>query len=71
MAGTAAGDQIWTTTGVVEIDGMGNFPEVPKLAQRDSFLQLTQGKAVYAKPGIGCRGPYTIIKMLIERLPDA
>jgi hypothetical protein len=30
------------------------------------FQQLTEGKAVYGQPGVGCKGPYTIKKIVIE-----
>lgn len=33
------------------------------------FLDLTNGKAVYGKPGEGCIGPYKIVKVELEVLP--
>jgi len=67
--GTAADGQTWTTTGSVETASEGQFPATVQLAMADSFQQLTQGKAVYGQPGVGCRGPYHIARLLIERQP--
>ena len=64
--GTAARGQTWTTTGEIEIEELGNFSAVPDLALKDSFLKLTHGNAIYGLPGVGCNGPYTITRMLIE-----
>ena len=68
IVGTAANDQTWSTMGEVEVEQLGNFPDVPMLALQDSFLKLTHGNAVYGLPGVGCDGPYTIIKMTIEKV---
>jgi hypothetical protein len=56
IEGTAANGQTWTTKGRVTT----LYPECLMDAMRDSFFQLTQGKAVFGKPGVGCRGPYEI-----------
>jgi hypothetical protein len=63
--GTAALGQSWQTTGYVSATP-GNFGGVVEQAQAASFRQLTQGKAVYGKPGVGCKGPYTITKFTVE-----
>ena len=68
VAGRAAGEQTWEAKGVVEIDRPGDFPDVMQQAMTDSYRQLTQGKAIYGKPGLGCNGPYTITRMLIEEM---
>lgn len=65
--GTAAEGQTWVTSGLIEIEELGNFPDVPMLALKDSFLKLTHGNAVFGNPGLGCNGPYTITRMLIEK----
>lgn len=39
-------------------------------AMRASFDQLTNGEAVYGQPGLGCEGPYTVTRMLIEEKAD-
>lgn len=35
-------------------------------ARHKSFRELTQGAAVYGKPGVGCKGPYRIQKVTME-----
>jgi len=35
---------------------------------RESFDQLTHGKALYGMLGIGCKGPYDILRVLIEQM---
>lgn len=42
------------------------FARVFDEVMRDTFHQLTSGKAVYGSPGVGCRGPYAIKRVLIE-----
>jgi hypothetical protein len=59
------GGQTWTVEGVLEAT-MGDFMDLSERAMRAAFEQLTQGKAVYGKPGVGCRGPYRIILLKIE-----
>ena len=36
------------------------------IAMEETFHQLTNGRAVYGSPGVGCRGPYAIKRVLIE-----
>lgn len=64
MKGTARDDQTWETKGVVNCD----FIEAFDYAMRVSFDQLTKGKAVYGKPGVGCQGPYDILSVSIEQV---
>lgn len=45
----------FTISGEVECE----FHEVFNLLMNDTLGKLTQGKAVYGKPGVGCKGPYT------------
>ena len=66
--GSAAHGQTWGVTGVVETQEQGDFMLTPNLAMRDAFGQLTQGKAVYGHPGVGCVGPYRVTRMVIEKL---
>lgn len=68
MKGTAADNQTWTTTGEVKTVREDDWPRALDQAQRDSFMQLTRGKAVFGLPGVGCRGPYQITKFEIERV---
>ncbi len=68
ISGLAADDQTWIAHGTVEVAALGQFMEVPNMAVGEAFKQLTQGRAIYGKPGIGCHGPYRIVKMTIEEL---
>jgi hypothetical protein len=68
VSGTASGGQTWTTKGHVEREKEGEFAQVPETVMRLSFAQLTQGQAIYGLPGVGCKGPYTFRRMLIERV---
>jgi len=58
----------WQTSGEVDIVERGNFPAVLDEAMLATFKQLTEGRAVYGKPGVGCRGPYTFKRVLIEEV---
>ncbi len=71
VEGTASDGQTWTTTGEVDYEKEGGFPVAVQEAMRLSFEQLTQGRAVYGHPGVGCRGPYTIQRLLVERKDGA
>lgn len=65
VEGMAAAGQSWTASGVVAAASPGQFQLVIDGAMRETFAQLTGGKAIYGKPGIGCRGPYTITSFLL------
>lgn len=68
IEGTSAGGQTWKTTGRVSTD----YPYCLEDAMRDSFFQLTHGKAVFGQPGVGCSGPYKISRFeLVTVEPDA
>jgi hypothetical protein len=66
VSGTAAAGQTWETTGTVE-SNPGNFRVLSDVVMSGAFAQLTEGRAVFGFPGIGCRGPYSITKLVIER----
>lgn len=68
--GTAADGQTWMTEGTVTVMNEGQFGRALDEAQSQSFLQLTRGKAVYGKPGVGCKGPYRINKFVINRIEE-
>ena len=44
------------------------FQHTFTVAMEDAFHQLTNGRAVYGSPGVGCRGPYDIRKITIEQV---
>lgn len=46
------------------------FHDTFDVAMEETFHQLTHGKAVYGSPGVGCRGPYTIKRVVIEEQPQ-
>jgi hypothetical protein len=62
IEGTDATGMTWATD--VRVSGIP-FPQALDRALSESFQQLTQGKAVYGKPGVGCRGPYEIAKLTL------
>jgi len=64
IKGVARNAQTWTTQGIFQCD----LNEAFDTAMRDSFLQLTNGKAVYGQPGKSCQGPYDIISVKIEQV---
>jgi hypothetical protein len=67
VEGRAANAQTWQTEGDLVTQREGAFPEAVLEALKMSFNDLTQGKAVYGQPGVGCSGPYTITKLTVTR----
>lgn len=67
IEGRAADDQTWTVVGAVETEREGDFMNAVNIAMREGFMELTRGKAVYGRPGEGCRGPYQISRLEITR----
>lgn len=66
LRGNAQGGQTWRVAGVVRCEwGM----VLNNIMQR-SYQLLTQGKAVYGSPGLGCRGPYDITELNVEKAED-
>jgi hypothetical protein len=63
VIGTAADGQTWTVKGTVTC----TFANVFDDAMRSAFSHLTAGKAVYGQPGVGCKGPYDVQSVTIER----
>ena len=64
IAGSASDGQTWTTTGTIDCEFHHSFEE----AMLKTFDQLTHGRAVYGKPGVGCSGPYDIHRVVIEQI---
>lgn len=63
MQGTAAQGQTWAVSGDIEAE----WHDVLDVSMKHTFGKLTQGKAVYGKPGVGCRGPYNITLFKVEQ----
>lgn len=63
QGGSSDGD--WTTSGTV-IAGTSLIDAIDAV-MADSFNKLTQGKAVFGKPGVGCRGPYDMKKITVSK----
>jgi hypothetical protein len=55
----------YTATG--DIDGSpGDFIGVCERAMCECFQQLTSGRAIFGKPGVGCQGSYQLTRFTIE-----
>lgn len=65
MSGTAAQGQTWATEGTLE-KSAGEFSTLLFDAMAETFQRLTQGKAVFGQPGVGCRGPYAVKRFTVE-----
>lgn len=70
MRGTAADGQGWETVGTIDI-GAGRFGQLAEIALRETFDKLTQGKAIFGKPGVGCRGPYRVTDLVLRLEEDS
>jgi len=72
ISGTAADGQTWKTSGVLQSTGhmATRWPELVDDALGESFRALTDGKAVYGKPGVGCKGPYSVNELHIEKIAE-
>jgi hypothetical protein len=64
VEGSGADGQTFRTDGTVSSD----FSDALHVAMIDTFEKLTHGRALYGKPGVGCRGPYDIHRVLIEQV---
>jgi hypothetical protein len=64
VEGTTGNGNTFTTEGTVD----GGFPEVFTAAMRDSFQQLTRGRAQFGTPGVGCQGPYEFTRFVLEKI---
>jgi hypothetical protein len=69
MSGTAAAEQTWSASGSVDLEP-GQFAKAFELSLEQAFEQLTNGKAVFGQPGVGCSGPYHITRFAIELKPE-
>lgn len=69
VQGRAADNESWFTTGKVTANGGGAFMPAVQEAMRKSFVDLTNGQAVYGSPGKGCSGPYRITSLALSEVP--
>jgi len=68
VGGVGGDGGTWRVEGSMEIEVPGHFYTLPDKIMREVFGALTQGKAIYGSPGVACRGPYTVDRMLIVRM---
>jgi len=64
VEGSSADENTWLTSG----DFTCELHETFDRAMGETFTQLTKGKAIYGKPGVGCNGPYDIHRLVIEQV---
>jgi hypothetical protein len=64
IAGAGADGSTFETSGTLHCELAETFDN----ALCDTFEHLTQGRAVFGKPGVGCRGPYDIHRVTIEQV---
>jgi hypothetical protein len=62
VKGTMADGVSWHTSGSLEAKQV----EIYERVMVASFHALTTGKAVFGRPGIGCKGPYEITSVKME-----
>lgn len=64
---TAAREQTFAVDGSVTVPAIVDWNLLMRNVLRLSFEALTEGRAIYGKPGEGCQGPFTITKIVLER----
>jgi hypothetical protein len=70
VQGRGAKDEAWFTSGKVTANGGGAFMPAIQETMRRSFVDLTQGKATYGSPGLGCAGPYRITSLTVSEVRE-
>jgi hypothetical protein len=63
LKGTAAEGVPWESSGEVFCE----LHQVLNAAMVKTFQDLTNGKALYGHPGVGCKGPYEIQEIKVEK----
>jgi hypothetical protein len=66
VKGTGARGQTWEARGEIE-SPIHDVSHTFNIAMADAFRQLTQGKAVYGNPGVGCAGPYEVTSFHMDK----
>jgi hypothetical protein len=64
MSGTGGNGQSWKTKGSIECEWNDLWQEM----NLSTFAQLTEGRAIYGQPGVACKGPYDIDRIVIEKV---
>lgn len=67
VKGTAAGGVPWSCSGEIDAEPA----ELWNRVMIHSFHELTEGRAIYGKPGVACKGPYEITSLHVERIDEA
>ena len=68
VEGRDASGETWSASGrIATTENTGAFDAAVMEALRESFLKVTQGKAVYGHPGTTCRGPYQIVTLTVVK----
>lgn len=65
VVGTDSVGQGWVVNGYVDDIPGELFHHVIQVIESEVFMQLTQGKAVFGRPGLMCKGPYNINSVTI------
>lgn len=64
--GSDVNGEAFQITGYVDAVAGDVWTKVPEVIGSEVFIQLTNGKAVFGKPGLTCKGPYTIDTITIK-----
>ena len=70
VLGTANQGQTWSCTGRIRHE-TADIGETADKVVMETFMGLTNGKAVFGKPGLGCEGLYKITKFLLEVIVES
>lgn len=70
VEGHDANNEPWRITGYVDALPAEIFHKVPQVIEAEVFVKLTGGFAVFGKPGLMCKGPYTINEIMIKLRTD-
>lgn len=71
VVGTDRDGQGWVIDGYVDDIPGELFHHVIQVIESETFMQLTQGKAVFGRPELTCKGPYNINRITIEQRKES
>jgi hypothetical protein len=66
LEGTGRDSTGWKCEGTVGCESINVLMDT---IMKETFMALTSGKSVYGDPGKGCKGPYNILRVVIEQRP--